>query len=374
MVDTDQISTSADEPGLVIRNEDVFIAKVRERVALAETLGHLLSPVLLMATGQAGAAAGRAGRRRRRLGEPQVARCRPGRPYPRDLAGAGRLAARRAAGPRRRRRARRRRRQPPQPGRADRRIPAVPGGRHHARLGGDPAVQPAGHAPPASTPAEAGRAARTRRARWSRRIAAPPQLPTHERDHPPVRRRPSLGGHGCPRDPAASDVDNLDHALVERVLLGHALGMDAGRQADRLRRRRLRRGLAGRRGRRRPGRSRHPDRPGDGRRFRRGQPESREASAQEHLVHPEGARRLSVGRASSHASSWLWKTARYARLCGIRPCRLRAQDAPGGRVDQGRVTTSSTSARRPTTPRTTTRRTASSPAPRWSRIRAASAW
>ncbi|MET0424308.1 MAG: DUF1015 family protein [Actinoplanes sp.] len=52
MVDTDQISTSADEPGLVIRNEDVFIAKVRERVALAEALGTLLSPVLLLQTGQ----------------------------------------------------------------------------------------------------------------------------------------------------------------------------------------------------------------------------------------------------------------------------------------------------------------------------------
>ncbi|MFI7437577.1 DUF1015 family protein [Micromonospora haikouensis] len=51
-VDTDQISTSADEPGLVIRNEDVFIAKVRERVALAEALGHLLSPVLLLQTGR----------------------------------------------------------------------------------------------------------------------------------------------------------------------------------------------------------------------------------------------------------------------------------------------------------------------------------
>jgi uncharacterized protein (DUF1015 family) len=50
MVDTDQISTSADEPGMVIRNEDVFIAKVRERVALAEALGHLLSPVLLLQT------------------------------------------------------------------------------------------------------------------------------------------------------------------------------------------------------------------------------------------------------------------------------------------------------------------------------------
>jgi uncharacterized protein (DUF1015 family) len=50
MVDTDQISASADQPGLIIRNEDVFIEKVRERVALAETIGHLLSPVLLLAT------------------------------------------------------------------------------------------------------------------------------------------------------------------------------------------------------------------------------------------------------------------------------------------------------------------------------------
>ena len=50
MVATDQISTSADEPGAVIRNEDVFIEKVRERVALAEATRHLLSPVLLLQT------------------------------------------------------------------------------------------------------------------------------------------------------------------------------------------------------------------------------------------------------------------------------------------------------------------------------------
>ena len=50
MVDTDQISTSPGEPGLVIRNEDVFIEKVRERVALAEATRHLLSPVLLLQT------------------------------------------------------------------------------------------------------------------------------------------------------------------------------------------------------------------------------------------------------------------------------------------------------------------------------------
>lgn len=52
MVDTDQISTSADEPGLVIRNEDVFEEKVRERVALTGATGHLLSPVLLLQSGR----------------------------------------------------------------------------------------------------------------------------------------------------------------------------------------------------------------------------------------------------------------------------------------------------------------------------------
>src|SRR5690606_17197103 len=41
------------EPGRVIRNEDVFIEKVRERVALAEATRHLLSPVLLLQTGRA---------------------------------------------------------------------------------------------------------------------------------------------------------------------------------------------------------------------------------------------------------------------------------------------------------------------------------
>lgn len=50
MVDTDQISTAADEPGRVIRNEDVFPEKVRERTALTETLGHLVSSVLLLQT------------------------------------------------------------------------------------------------------------------------------------------------------------------------------------------------------------------------------------------------------------------------------------------------------------------------------------
>ncbi|MGB3185487.1 MAG: DUF1015 family protein [Ornithinimicrobium sp.] len=50
MVDTSEISTHRDEPGRVIRNEDVFAAKVRERVALIEAIDHLLSAVLLIQT------------------------------------------------------------------------------------------------------------------------------------------------------------------------------------------------------------------------------------------------------------------------------------------------------------------------------------
>jgi len=72
LVDTDQISTSADEPGLVIRNEDVFVAKVRERVALAEAIGHLLSPVLLLQTGQGERLHALLTELTDRLGEPDV--------------------------------------------------------------------------------------------------------------------------------------------------------------------------------------------------------------------------------------------------------------------------------------------------------------
>src|SRR5262249_20876685 len=50
MVETGQISTSADEPGLVIRNEDVFLEKVREREPLANATRPMLSPVLLLQT------------------------------------------------------------------------------------------------------------------------------------------------------------------------------------------------------------------------------------------------------------------------------------------------------------------------------------
>lgn len=50
MADTGEISTSPEDPGRIIRNEDVFPAKVAERAALIEGLHHLLSPVLLVAS------------------------------------------------------------------------------------------------------------------------------------------------------------------------------------------------------------------------------------------------------------------------------------------------------------------------------------
>jgi uncharacterized protein (DUF1015 family) len=48
LVDTGEISSSADQPGRVIRNEDVFAEKVGQRTALTRHLDHLLSPVLLL--------------------------------------------------------------------------------------------------------------------------------------------------------------------------------------------------------------------------------------------------------------------------------------------------------------------------------------
>jgi uncharacterized protein (DUF1015 family) len=71
-VDTGQISTSADEPGLVIRNEDVFAAKVAERAALTRRLGALLSPVLLLQTACGDELQAALAELTGRLGEPDV--------------------------------------------------------------------------------------------------------------------------------------------------------------------------------------------------------------------------------------------------------------------------------------------------------------
>lgn len=53
MVATSEISDRADAPGRVIRNEDVFAEKVRERTAHLQALRHIVSPVLLLASSTA---------------------------------------------------------------------------------------------------------------------------------------------------------------------------------------------------------------------------------------------------------------------------------------------------------------------------------
>ncbi|HEV7823405.1 MAG TPA: DUF1015 family protein [Mycobacteriales bacterium] len=88
-VDTAQISASAAEPGLVIRNEDVFAAKVRERTALTRRVGTLLSPVLLLQTARGDALQAALEDLTRRLGAPDVT----------DLDAAGRTHAVWALGP-----------------------------------------------------------------------------------------------------------------------------------------------------------------------------------------------------------------------------------------------------------------------------------
>ena len=225
MVDTDQISTSADEPGLVIRNEDVFIAKVRERVALAEALGHLLSPVLLLQTGRGDELHAALAAATEAAGAPAATDIdQAGRthaiwllgPGPEQdeltaLAGGGELVV--ADGNHRSLAA--------QTGGLPRFLAVVttPGvGRH-------PAVQPAGqradhHAGRAARPA-----ARRRRARSSRSTA---RSRSRRPAAPSTPARPARGTRcACP-PPPAPPVENLDHALVERLLLRDALGLDPG--------------------------------------------------------------------------------------------------------------------------------------------------
>jgi len=223
MVDTDQISASADEPGTVIRNEDVFIEKVRERVALAAAVGHLLSPVLLLQTARA-----------EELHAALAAACEAaGPPAATDIDQAGRTHA----------------------------IWLVPPGPQQASLlalagGGELVVADGNHR---SLAAQIGRLPRflavvTTPASvtiqpYNRLVSeltlSPPELLARlEAAGATVAARPpgaaptrgtiilyAAGAHHAvtlPRDGAAGDVDNLDHALVERVLLRDALGLDPG--------------------------------------------------------------------------------------------------------------------------------------------------
>jgi uncharacterized protein (DUF1015 family) len=225
MVDTDQISTSADEPGLVIRNEDVFIEKVRERVALAEAVGHLLSPVLLLQTGRGD-----------ELHAALAAACdRAGAPAATDTDQAGRTHA----------------------------IWPLPAGPARDELcalagGGDLVVADGNHRSLAAqtgglphflavvtTPASVAIQPYNRLV--SELTVAPEELVTRleaagarveAAAGPPAV--PTAGGTigvyvagrsyavTLPPSEGASVVDNLDHALVERVLLRDVLGLDPG--------------------------------------------------------------------------------------------------------------------------------------------------
>ena len=202
MVDTDQISTSADEPGIVLRNEDVFPEKVRERVALAEALGHLLSPVLLLQTGRGDELHNALAKACAEAGAPDATDLdaaggthqiwvKKDAPELIELAGGGELV--------------------------------VADGNHRslaAQTGGLPRFLAV-----VTTPASVEIKPYNRLVR-----GITPELPwAAEGAH--VRVYTREGGERTitlPRDPALGFVDNLDHALVERELLGRALGLEPG--------------------------------------------------------------------------------------------------------------------------------------------------
>jgi uncharacterized protein (DUF1015 family) len=224
MVDTDQISTRADEPGLVIRNEDVFLEKVRERVALAEAVGHLLSPVLLLQTGRGEELHAALAEAVEGAGVPDVSDVdQTGRTHEvwavsagplQDsllaLAGGGELvvadgnhrslAAQTAGYPRFLAVVTTPRSVAIQP--YNRLVSELP-------LGADELLERLRSAGAAVVPADA---------------AAVPD----GRGQVIVYAAGRAHAVELPRDPGASDVDNLDHALVERVLLRDALGLDPG--------------------------------------------------------------------------------------------------------------------------------------------------
>ena len=224
MVDTDQISTSADEPGLVIRNEDVFIEKVRERVALAEAVGHLLSPVLLLQTGRgeelhaaleaaADAAGAPAATDLDQAGRTHAIWLLPPGPQQDallDLAGGGELVV--ADGNHRSLAA--------QIGKLPRFLAVV-------TTPASVAIQPYNRLI-SELPLPLGELLEQLTAAGARveELARPAEVP--------AKGTVELYAAGrsyavtLPARPGAPAVENLDHALVERVLLGEALGLEPG--------------------------------------------------------------------------------------------------------------------------------------------------
>jgi uncharacterized protein (DUF1015 family) len=219
MVETDQISTSADEPGLVIRNEDVFLEKVRERVALAGATRHLLSPVLLLQTGLGDELQTALASATAVAGEPELT----------DTDQSGRTHEVWAV----------------PPGAAQDRLLALAGGGelvvadgNHRSLAAQTAGLPRFLAV-VTTPASVA-------IQPYNRLVSELTVPADELvarlGGTPLARAevPAPGGPvviylagqayavELPADPALSTVDNLDHARVERILLRDGLGLDPG--------------------------------------------------------------------------------------------------------------------------------------------------
>lgn len=214
-VDTAEISTSADQPGLVIRNEDVFIEKVRERVALAEELRALLSPVLLLQTALGVELHTALARACAAAGAPTVTDADP----------AGRTHEVWALGPEAVR---------------DELLKLAGGGElvvadgNHRTLAAQMAGLPRFLAV-VTTPASVTIEPYNRLVSGLAFAGMAGALPL-----PSAAEVPATGGAvhlytregswavSLERDPAARMVDNLDHALVERVLFREVLGLDPG--------------------------------------------------------------------------------------------------------------------------------------------------
>jgi uncharacterized protein (DUF1015 family) len=224
MVDTDQISARADEAGLVIRNEEVFLEKVRERVALASALGTLLSPVLLLQTAKGDELHAALAAATDTAGEPAAT----------DTDQTGRTHAIWPVGP----------------GELQDRLTELAGG-------GELVVADGNHR---SLAAQTGRLPRflavvTTPASVAiqpyNRLVSELPMPLDDllarlraggatvTELPRPAGIPAKGtvelysagrtfAVGLPVDPNLPDVENLDHALVERVLLADALGLDPG--------------------------------------------------------------------------------------------------------------------------------------------------
>ena len=225
MVDTDQISASADEHGLVIRNEDVFIDKVRERVALAESLSTLLSPVLLLQTAKgdelhaALAAATAAAGEPAATDEDQSGRTHavwPVGPGPLldelvALAGGGELVV--ADGNHRSLAA--------QTGRLPRFLAVV-------TTPASVAIQPYNRLiSELPMPLDELLGRLSQGGATVTELDRPAGIPTGKGTVELYVGGRTLAVH-LPADPHLPDVENLDHALVERVLLGDGLGLDPG--------------------------------------------------------------------------------------------------------------------------------------------------